>query len=347
MEARRLRRSLAVAVYAPYYILRQIWIQLTILASMFLIGALVFMYFQGLDFLTALLGSISTITTIGIYAPNIVAMPDVEKFILIFVFIISVGSAASLLQATVSATIKKGLMTEELSRRLAKRMENHVIVVGYKFLGKYVVESLQSLKIEYIVIARDDSQLEILRSHNIPGMFAPITQIYDALKDTNVDKASTLISTLEDDGDNMLTVMMAKKLNNNIRTISVVNDRELVKGVKDAGADIVIPFSEITGQILALSSVSKEVAGVFLTDNLKSRHVAEFRIKSSGIKYKDINGICPILLIDRKGETITDMGDDFQLEEGDLVYVLTDHESLKAFRIKLNSLYEREKQSKP
>ncbi|WXG43894.1 MAG: hypothetical protein WED04_07670 [Promethearchaeati archaeon SRVP18_Atabeyarchaeia-1] len=142
MKAKRLRRTLDIAVYAPYYILKRVWIQLTILFSMFLIGALIFMYYQGLDFLTALLGSISTITTIGIYAPNIVTMVSTEKVLLIFVFIIAVGSAASLLQVTVSATIKKGLMTEELSQKLAKRMENHVIVVGYMFLGKYVVESI-------------------------------------------------------------------------------------------------------------------------------------------------------------------------------------------------------------
>lgn len=178
-------------------------------------------------------------------------------------------------------------------------------------------------------------------------MFAPITNVYEALKDANVEKASTLLSTLEDDGDNMLTVMMAKKLNNSIRTVSIVNDRELVKGVRDAGADIVIPFSEITGQILALSSSSKEVAGVFLTDNLKSRHVAEFRIRNSGIQYRDIMGICPILLVYRNGESMTDMVDDFQLEEGDLVYVLTDHESLKIFRDKLNSLNTRGNRSKP
>ena len=58
--------------YGPYLLIRHIWIQLLVLASMFLAGAFIFQHYQGLDWLSALLGSVSTITTIGIYAPNIV-----------------------------------------------------------------------------------------------------------------------------------------------------------------------------------------------------------------------------------------------------------------------------------
>ena len=56
-----------------------------------------------------------------------------------------------------------------------------------------------------------------------------------------------------------------------IRAISIVNDKEIVEAAKGVGADVVIPVQELMGQVLALSSISKEVAGVFLTDNLRSR----------------------------------------------------------------------------
>jgi hypothetical protein len=36
-----------------------------------LFGAAIFNHYQGLNWLTALLGSVSTVTTIGLYAPNI------------------------------------------------------------------------------------------------------------------------------------------------------------------------------------------------------------------------------------------------------------------------------------
>ena len=104
---KKLRDFLDIVVYSPFYIVKAIWIQLLVLASMFVLGALIFIHYQGLDPLSALLGAVSTITTIGIYAPNIVIMPDLEKVLLIAGIIISVGSAASLLQATFTAAMKK------------------------------------------------------------------------------------------------------------------------------------------------------------------------------------------------------------------------------------------------
>jgi voltage-gated potassium channel len=225
-----------------------------------------------------------------------------------------------------------------LAGRVVKGMENHVIVVGYRFLGKYVVESLQRLKVEFVVITRTKEQVDILKSKQIPGFYAPITRIYDALREANVGTAAALVSTLETDGENMLAVQSAKQLNKEIRTISIVNDKDLVKGVKNAGADIVIPYFEIMGDMLATSSISKEISGVLFLKELKSKFVAEFRIGVSGITFKDIRGICPVLMISRNGESVYDVKDDFQLKEGDLAYVLTDQISIEAFRDKLDSL---------
>ncbi len=129
-----LRDFLDLVVYSPFYVIKAIWIQLIVLASMFVLGALIFIHYQGLDPLSALLGAVSTITTIGLYAPNIVIMPALEKVLLIAGIIVSVGSAASLLQATFTAAMKRELLTQTLATRKINRMKNHVIVVGYKFL---------------------------------------------------------------------------------------------------------------------------------------------------------------------------------------------------------------------
>ncbi|VVB88078.1 Calcium-gated potassium channel MthK [uncultured archaeon] len=325
-------------IFAPYSILRHIWIQLLIISLMFGLGTLIFMHYQGLDMLTALLGSVSTITTIGIYAPNLVTMPASEKAWLIIIFIVSVGSAASIVQGTVSAAVKKEFLTEAITLKKAKRMKNHVIVMGFKFMGKYIVENLKPLGVEYIVITRDAGQVDALRSQGIPAIYAPITHAFEVLRQAGAERAIALISTFEDDCDNMLAILSAKKLNKEIRTITVVNDRELAESARDSGADIVVSLHDVVGEMLAISTISKEITGVFLTDRLKSRHIAEFEITASGIKYSDIKGICPILLVSRKDEVIYDMGSDFQLQKGDFVYVLIDHESLKAFRERLKSL---------
>jgi hypothetical protein len=65
------------------------------------------MWYQHLDFLTALLGAISTITTIGLYAPSIMTMNPVEDFLLIIVIMIGEVSAVLVLVETVLAIVQR------------------------------------------------------------------------------------------------------------------------------------------------------------------------------------------------------------------------------------------------
>jgi voltage-gated potassium channel len=335
---RTLRDLLDLVVYTPFYVVKSVWIQLSVLASMFVFGALIFMYYQGLDLLTALLGSVSTITTIGIYNPGILSMPASEKALLIVVFIASVGSAASLVQGTFTIALKGEERTETLTMRRASRMKNHVIVVGYKFLGKYVVDDLKSLGLEFVVIAKDNDQIELLRKEGITALGGPTTHIYETLKKAGVEKASYLISTFDDDGDNMLAVLNAKKLNKNIRVISIVNDKELVESAKAAGSDTVAPIYDIIGRMLASSTISNEVAGIVVSEKLQSKYVVGFEITAQGIKYGDIDRGDPILLVYRNGEIIHNMAADFELQKGDFLYMLADNQSAASFKKRLESL---------
>ncbi len=343
---RTLRDFIDTLVYTPYYIVKAIWIQLSVLASMFVLGASIFAYYQGLDPLTAFLAAVSTITTIGIYAPNIVTMPVLEKVLLIVGIIVSVGSAASLLQATFAVAMKRELLAEALVTRKIKRMKDHVIVVGYKFLGKYVVEGLKSIGSEFVVIAKDNDQLETLRKDGIEAVGGPTTHIYETLKKAGVERASHLISTFDDDGDNMLTILTAKKLNKNIHAVSIINDKELLESAKAAGSDTVAPIYDMIGQMLASSTISNEVAGIVLSEKLKSKYVVGFEITSQGLKYGDIDKGDPILLVYRNTELIHNLTADFGLQKGDFVYVLADNQTAASFKKRLDSLSSRNKDSK-
>ena len=340
------RDFLDLVVYSPFYIAKAIWIQLILLGSMFALGALIFMHYQGLDPLSALLGAVSTITTIGIYAPNIVIMPVLEKVLLIVGIIVSVGSAASLLQATFTVAMKRELLTQTLATRKINRMKNHVIVVGYKFLGKYVAESLKSLGTEFVVIAKDNDQLEMLRKEGVEGVGGPTTHIYETLKKAGVERASHLIATFDDDGDNMLTILTAKKLNKNIHAVSIINDKELLESAKAAGSDTVAPIYDMIGKMLASSTISNEVAGIVLSEKLKSKYVVGFEITTQGLKYGDIDKGDPILLVYRNEEIIHNLTADFELQKGDFVYVLTDNQSAASFKDRLDSLSLKNKNTK-
>jgi Trk K+ transport system NAD-binding subunit len=147
-----------------------------------------------------------------------------------------------------------------------------------------------------------------------------------------LEYARAVIVTFDDDGDNMLAIMMAKKLNPRLKVITIINNQELEEGAKAAQADVVIAPSDLMGQILAMSVISDDAAGLFISERLKGKRMAEFEIKREHVKLEEIEKISPVLLIIRKGTILSNVGKEFQIEKGDIVYALTDHESMDDLR---------------
>ncbi len=188
---RALERIILLVASRPYIVLKRVWVQLLIIALMFFVGAAVFHDFQGLDWLTARLGSVSTVTTIGLYSPNIVTMSNPEKILLIIIIVASVGSAASLLQTLISTVTQKEFFMSRADGVRVNTMSNHIIVIGYSFLGKYVAEKLKDMGMEYVVVAKDEEQVKIVRNKRITAMSSPINPGYDALKKAGIERAGS------------------------------------------------------------------------------------------------------------------------------------------------------------
>jgi Trk-type K+ transport system membrane component len=88
---------------------------------MFVWGALIFVHFEQLPFLDALLASVSTITTIGLYVPNggnFLSLNRTEAGLLIVMIIVSVGAGASIVQNMVSSVVSEELAKGEAEKRL-------------------------------------------------------------------------------------------------------------------------------------------------------------------------------------------------------------------------------------
>jgi len=166
----KLRTSIRARVFIdtfflhPYSIFKHIWKQLLVLSFMIGFGAYVFYYFQKLDPVSALLASVSTISTIGLYAPPITEIPVVEKFLLIGIILTSVGSAASLVQGVVNSVVKTDLWLDEVQKSKVKYMKGHIIILGYTHIGRYVAERLITSKRDFCVITRKKKTLTSYRN---------------------------------------------------------------------------------------------------------------------------------------------------------------------------------------
>jgi len=69
-ESRRLHFKFYQILYGPIVYVKAIYRQIIVLSAMIVSGAAIFVHFDHLPVIGALLASVSTITTIGLYTPN-------------------------------------------------------------------------------------------------------------------------------------------------------------------------------------------------------------------------------------------------------------------------------------
>ncbi|MCI4351073.1 MAG: NAD-binding protein [Thermoplasmata archaeon] len=332
---RQVFRRWDILRYGPRAILRHLWLQLTVLVAMFTSCAFVFHYFQGLDAVSATLASVSTITTIGIYAPSggITHLFLAEQVSLIVIFLVSVGAAASLVQGVISQMVNKSLWTEEVLRNEVGKMSGHSIVMGYSHLGRYVAEQLDELGLPYVVIVRHADHVDALRRDGVPAFSAPVTEFHRVLEQVGVRRAGSMICTFEEDPDNLIAILYANKVRPELRIITTVHDRDLIGSAQMAGADVVVPTANILGGLLAVATVSKEVAGVLLSSKIPGRYLAEFTVPSHRkFTFGQLNEIAPILLVFEQGQVRTNPPDDYVISAGSTVLVLTSPETIAKLR---------------
>jgi voltage-gated potassium channel len=344
----RLNDLVDLILYGPLSVVRHIWIQIALLVFMLGFGTAVFSYYQHLNLLTALLGSVSTITTIGIYAPDIIGMAPSEQVLLAITFIVSVGLAASIVQGILTSVMSREALRERSVTRKIEHERGHVIVVGFNYLGKYSVEWLHDVKVDHVIITTDAAIAHALQLSGELATYASASRSFQALKEAGVDKASTLICALDDDGDNLLVAMNARKQNKDVRILTVVTDRDLAESAKaSSDIDVVVPIFDVVASILAFSSVAPEVAGIFITPPSSpdigriSQYVAEFVVAGTGrpgATFKALNGVAPVLLVMREGRIIANPEDEFVVQSGDSLLVMTPtHDSIEKFRAALAS----------
>jgi len=325
------------ALYGPGILIRTVYRQLIVLGIMFVFGAIIFSEYEQLPPLDALLASISTITTIGLYVPNggnFLTLNRTEAALLIIMIIISVGAGASILQSTVNSVVNADLAKKEADKRLISRLKNHVIIYGYTHMGRYVADKLEELGFDYVVISRNPAVYQELINKDIFAIIEHETQPIEALTAAGVEKASMIIVSHTDDSDNMLFVLSARKLRPNIKIVTVVHDSSLVGMAKNAGADIVIPASVTVGHLLALSAVTKDIVGVVFSEKVGTKEIAEFSIfKSSKLIGKGLQEIAKLAVIIGvvRGEQVLQNVFDpkFRLQEGDTLLVLGDPSNLQ------------------
>ncbi len=134
-------------------------------------------------------------------------------------------------------------------------LENHYIVVGYGDLTEPILESLDGS--DSVVIVRDPGDATRLRERGHEVVTAdPSDEI--PLQRVHIERARALIVATNDDAQDAMTVLTARELNPDLRIVASATERENVRKLRRAGADIVLSPSVLGGRLLVESALGND-----------------------------------------------------------------------------------------
>ncbi|MCW4017441.1 MAG: NAD-binding protein [Candidatus Bathyarchaeota archaeon] len=345
-ESRKLSFVAYQAFYGPIVFIRAIYRQLLLLLVMIVCGAGVFSYFDQLPFIGALLAAVSTITTLGFYAPNngnLFTIHPVQAVLLIIMIVISVGAGASIVQSSINAITRGDLAKGQVGKKFIKKLKGHVIVLGYTHLGKYVTDKLDSVGLDYVVVTKNPIKYDELLKRNCFAVLESENQPMDALTTAGIEHAAMIVVAHEKDPDNMLSILSARKMRHDIRIVSVVHNPSLTETAKNAGADMVIPSSVTVGHLLALSAVTKNIVGVVFSERIGAQEIAEFAVfkasKLIGKGLQEISSYATPIGVLREGKVVRNLFDPtLRIQEDDTLLVFGDPGCMQALEQEAKAL---------
>lgn len=134
-------------------------------------------------------------------------------------------------------------------------LDEHYIVTGYGDLTEPILESLDGTDV--VVIVREEADAKRLRDrgHEVvtanPSDEAPLELVH-------VERARALIVATNDDAQDAMAVLTARELNPGLRIVAAATERENVRKLRRAGADVVMSPAVLGGRLLVESAFGND-----------------------------------------------------------------------------------------
>ena len=230
---------------------RHAYFTLGLLLSIVVIGSI---GYSLLGFTTseAIYQTIITITTVGF--EEVHQLDNRGMWFTSFLVVVSIGiffyAVTSFTRYIVEGVFMNTYKDSKVKRKIEK-LSDHVVICGYGRNGKQAAIELHEHDVKVVIIEQNPEIIQGLRE--TPGILYVEGDATDeeVLRQTHLESARAMITTLPQDADNLFVVLSAKELNPNIRIISRASlDNSDVK-LKRAGATNVIMPDKIGGQRMA------------------------------------------------------------------------------------------------
>jgi voltage-gated potassium channel len=149
--------------------------------------------------------------------------------------------------------LSKNNFEELKQRKMQKKIDgfkDHIIICGYGRNGQQAAKKLVAYNKSFVVVERDKEIIEKFQNEMVPFVLGNANED-EVLLQAGIERASTLISALPNDADNLFVVLSARQINSKLNIISRASQETSYKKLKLAGANNVILPDRIGGDHMA------------------------------------------------------------------------------------------------
>lgn len=316
-----------------------------LLTLVIVIGILGYMNIDGYTFVDALYMTVITVSTVGFGEVN--QLTDAGKIftsLLILSSLVVLGYFVSILTQKLVHTQMSFFYARGNRKNRLKKMENHVIVVGYGRNGKQVVSELTTLGTKLIVV--DENHDLVVNNMGQPVRFIEGDATVDeVLIKAGIKSAISLITTLPNDADNLYVVLTARSLKHDLKIISRASSESSEKKLRMAGVDSVVMPERVGGAHMATLIAQPDI--VEFLDHLSMRSDTPSQLMEimcnelpadlvnkpiKEIKIRELSGANIIGMKTATGDIIVNPTPDIKLMPHSKLFVLGTNDQIKRLR---------------
>jgi voltage-gated potassium channel len=310
------------------------------------IGIIGYRFISNYEWIDAIYMTVITITTVGFAEVN--PLDTQSKIFTVFLILASVVIVGYAISIITEYILSRNNFEDIKQRKMQKEIEamsGHIIICGFGRNGKQASIKLQDYGKPFVIIERNKDVIERLQEDGLPYVFGNANED-ETLIEAGIDRASTLITALPSDADNLFVVLSARQINKELCIISRASQETSYNKLKLAGANNVILPDKIGGDHMASLVVIPDL--VEFIDNLgivgeRNINIEEIKVEQlydtehvKTIRELDLRkktGCTVIGFKDENGEYIVNPEADTKLVPGSKIIVLGRPEQIN----KLNS----------
>ncbi|MEC8025619.1 MAG: potassium channel protein [Myxococcota bacterium] len=290
--------------------------------------------------------TVVTVSTVG-FTEVIPANTDALMLFNISLIFLGGGALLYFLTSITAVVIEGDLLHNFWRRRMAAQLDRqhrHVILAGIGRTGMAALEELLEGRYPVVVIENNPERVQeaLVRIGSMPPFVLGDALDENVLRAAGIERAAGLVSSLQDDRENLYLVVTARQLREDIRLVSKVERSVNIPKFTQVGADAVVHTARLGGQRLAGELIDPQVLAftdTMLAGQSRGRKLREFIIRR-GSAYAG-RSISEARIRDKTGCIIvglrTEIDADYQyhpsassvLEPGGAVMLLGDSTSLR------------------